>query len=105
MNFDDEFDAQLGAIMAEEWPLPERPFVDGVMQRVTERRRRRHQLLAVATVLSVGVAGVAITLQDLPLLPSDAVTPAGIVAAMILSALSAVVWIAAEPASVRNFRP
>lgn len=92
MNDDTDFDTWLEQKL-HEVPLADAGFCAAVEQRMAGRRSRRGALLVSATLCAIASVGIAVWL-----LPS-AVTiasPTNVAAALILTTLCGMVWIATE---------
>jgi len=92
---DAEFDAYL-ARRLEEPELPDEGFTCAVTAGLAGLRRRRRWALAGAVAASSVSAAIGILLAPAPPLALPDVSPAGVVATLLLAAACSLVWIATE---------
>lgn len=101
MNDDADFDTWL-AHQLHEAPLADAGFCAAIEQRMAARRSRRRAWRVIATLCAIASAASALWLH--PVLPSAAAmaSPATVAAALILTTLCGMVWIATETPSPRG---
>ncbi len=98
MNDDTDFDTWLEQKLHEE-PLADAAFCAALEQRMAGRRSQRGALLIIATLCAIASVGIAVWLMP------SAVTiasPANVAAALLLTALCGMVWIATETPAPRG---
>lgn len=92
---DAEFDAYL-ARRLEDAELPDDGFTHAVIARMARLRRRRRCALASAVAVSSVAAAIGALLAPAPRLSLPDLTPAGVVATLLLAGACSLVWIATE---------